>query len=186
MEQVLPHKSLRFFPIWNTYDSSHVIGFLNMVNFILERKKFVKNWLELGSFIGESTNLLLGYTNIEHIDCVDSSEYLISHFKKRHKKHIQENKCTIHHKTSHDFLTNIPQNYMDVVYIDGNHDYDFVKEDIELSFSKLQNDGFLCGHDYSPESNTFPGVIRAVDEFSQKHNSKPIRFIDSSWLMVKE
>jgi len=49
----------------------------------------------------------------------------------------------------------------DVVFIDGDHTYDFVKADILAWMPKVKSGGWLCGHDYRPED---PGVIKAVDE----------------------
>ena len=37
---------------------------------------------------------------------------------------------------------------LDYVYIDGNHAYDFVKEDLELWWPKLKSGGLMAGHDY--------------------------------------
>lgn len=50
---------------------------------------------------------------------------------------------------------------MDLVFIDGDHSYDYVKEDITTWQKKVRKGGLLCGHDYSPK---FPGVMRAVNE----------------------
>ena len=37
---------------------------------------------------------------------------------------------------------------LDFVYIDANHAYDFVVEDIKLWYPKVKSGGYLCGHDY--------------------------------------
>ena len=37
---------------------------------------------------------------------------------------------------------------LDFVYIDANHAYDYVVQDIQLWYSKVKPGGFLCGHDY--------------------------------------
>lgn len=37
---------------------------------------------------------------------------------------------------------------LDFVYIDANHAYEFVKQDIEIWFPKVKRGGYLCGHDY--------------------------------------
>lgn len=177
---------MRFFPHWNTYDPNQVIGFLNMINYILERKSIIENWVELGSLVGESANMVLGFPNIKHIDCVDACKELIKQVSARLNTQIKKNRCSIHHKLSADFLNEIPNNYMDVVYIDANHEYDFVKKDIELSFLKLKSNSFLCGHDYNLEHPAFPGSIKAIEEFSNKMGLKITRFVDNSWLMVKE
>jgi hypothetical protein len=39
-------------------------------------------------------------------------------------------------------------NSLDFVYIDGNHEYSFVKEDIELWYPKVKDGGIISGHDY--------------------------------------
>ena len=39
-------------------------------------------------------------------------------------------------------------NSLDFVYIDANHSYEFVKQDIELWYPKIKNGGYILGHDY--------------------------------------
>jgi hypothetical protein len=41
-----------------------------------------------------------------------------------------------------------PDESLDFVYIDANHAYDFVKEDIGLWYPKVKKGGILSGHDY--------------------------------------
>ena len=81
---------------------------------------------------------------------------------------------------------------LDFVYIDANHAYDFVVEDIKLWYPKVKSGGYLCGHDYinlnwydDPNfaenkkdkhiwnSDFYHGVFGvnpAVDEFCKKFN----------------
>lgn len=81
---------------------------------------------------------------------------------------------------------------LDFVYIDANHAYDYVKQDIELWYSKVSKGGYLLGHDYIAmdwynDPNFLPngkdkhiyaangfyfgvfGVNPAVDEFCKEH-----------------
>lgn len=56
---------------------------------------------------------------------------------------------------------------LDFVYIDANHNYEYVKQDIETWWPKIKKGGILSGHDYtSPNS----GVPKAVDEFVSVNN----------------
>lgn len=48
-----------------------------------------------------------------------------------------------------------------LVYIDGLHDYESVRRDIELWMPKVHSGGILSGHDYC---NDHPGVMKAVQE----------------------
>lgn len=61
---------------------------------------------------------------------------------------------------SADVSEHIPQ--VDFIFIDANHEYEFVKQDCELYWPKIKPGGFLCGHDYC---GGHPGVTEAVDEF---------------------
>jgi hypothetical protein len=83
-------------------------------------------------------------------------------------------------------------NSLDFVYIDANHAYDYVVQDINLWYPKVKIGGYLCGHDYVDldwynDPNFDPnkkdkhiysddfyhgvfGVNPAVDEFCEKNN----------------
>lgn len=52
----------------------------------------------------------------------------------------------------------------DMVFIDGSHEYEAVKYDIQKWKSRLTPGGLLCGHDYT---NIYP-VRQAVDELLPK------------------
>ena len=67
----------------------------------------------------------------------------------------------------------------DVVFIDMEHTYDAVKNDIELWLPKVRTGGYLAGHDYSP---TWSGVVKAVDEKFGKDN---IKTGDACWMYKK-
>jgi len=59
-------------------------------------------------------------------------------------------------------------NFFDFIYIDADHTYDAVKEDLGCWFPKLKKGGIIAGHDYCLKNVDQPneyGVIKAVDEF---------------------
>ena len=70
-------------------------------------------------------------------------------------------KAQILRKTSLEAAALVP-NDLDLVFIDGNHDYEYVKQDIALWQPKIRKGGILAGHDFNRE--IFPGVVRAVEE----------------------
>jgi hypothetical protein len=49
---------------------------------------------------------------------------------------------------SSDMASRFEDNSLDLVYLDGNHAYEWVKEDIELWWPKIKKGGVLTGHDY--------------------------------------
>lgn len=56
---------------------------------------------------------------------------------------------------------------LDFVFIDANHSYEFVRDDLEFWYKKVKKGGYITGDDYD---NTNFGVKKAVDEFSLKTN----------------
>lgn len=70
-------------------------------------------------------------------------------------------------------------NQLDFVYIDGNHSYDFVMNDITTWYEKIRTDGVIGGHDYN-----LPEVKRAVDDFAKTHN-KTIQTGNIDWWIIK-
>ena len=64
--------------------------------------------------------------------------------------------------------------HFDFIYIDGNHDYNFVKQDLNIWFPKLKDKGILFGDDYSRPY----GVQKAVAEFAYS-NKLIVHFTDN-------
>jgi predicted O-methyltransferase YrrM len=53
---------------------------------------------------------------------------------------------------------------LDMVFLDGQHEYEAVKADIEAWLPKIKPGGLLAGDDYQ---SSWPGVIKAVDELPE-------------------
>jgi len=70
-----------------------------------------------------------------------------------------------------------PDGCFDFIFIDANHDYPHVKEDIKLWLPKVKPGGFLSGHDYI----NWAGVKKAVDELLPDAEQVSVR----SWLWRK-
>jgi hypothetical protein len=77
---------------------------------------------------------------------------------------------------SKDIAPQIADASLDLVFIDASHDYDSVKNDIDLWLPKVRTGGFIGGHDYGHKK--FPGVKKAVDE----KFAKIFQYTDFVWL----
>lgn len=67
---------------------------------------------------------------------------------------------------------------LDFVFIDGAHDYDNVKNDVNAWYPKVKNGGIIAGHDY-----TIPSPVQqAVDEFFM---NKGIYLLKNCWIFNK-
>jgi 23S rRNA U2552 (ribose-2'-O)-methylase RlmE/FtsJ len=72
-------------------------------------------------------------------------------------------------------ITKFPDNYFDAIYIDADHEYPAVLNDIQAAFAKVKPGGWIFGHDFEMNNAktaacyTF-GVKRSAEEFCEKYN----------------
>lgn len=85
---------------------------------------------------------------------------------------------TILRMMSSDAVPSIPM--CDLVWIDGNHEYEYVCEDIRLYWEKVKDGGYLSGDDY----RTHSGVTRAVNHCIQE-NELELELGNRSWIIKK-
>ena len=102
-------------------------------------------------------------------------------------------------KLSNEAAKDFSDDYFDFVYIDANHSYGAVCEDLELWYPKVKTGAVFAGHDYrnivGKKANRFGevsicGVLTAVDEFCEKIGkeviaTEPRRRDPSSWYFIK-
>lgn len=103
------------------------------------------------------------------------------------KAHFIENTKDISHlrviNCSSDVAkSQIADNSVDLVFVDGDHHYEQVKRDLENYWPKLKAGGVLLGHDY--QSTPHPGVKRATDEVFGKDKLTLLK--NSSIFMVRK
>ena len=137
-----------------------------------ERKS---RYLEVGSFVG-TTAKLAADAGFKQITCIDTWEGgsdpndWINGLYQREGDRVYETfkantaglPVTAIRTTSFDAATTFGNESQDVIFLDADHSYEAVKQDIEAWYPKVRPGGVLCGHDYNPD--TYPGVKRAVHE----------------------
>jgi len=92
-------------------------------------------------------------------------------------------KCVFLKGESKDMVHKVEDNSLGFVYLDGNHTYDAVLNDLRIWMPKVKNGGIIAGHDY----NHIYGVQQAVDEFTQgKAHVLPEQHIENQgfWFYV--
>jgi len=75
------------------------------------------------------------------------------------------NNISIHREYSELAVKRFEDKYFDWVYVDGNHDYNYVLKDLELYYPKIREGGYISGDDFDLTS-----VRKAVRDFCIKHN----------------
>jgi len=127
--------------------------------------------LELGSNDGVSTSLFSTFA--KEVVSVDMN------ISERMKNILEKYKNIVFHKMSFDdFISIDSDNLYDLIYIDGNHDYDSINRDINNFKYKVKTGGYIAGHDYNSDTK---GVEMAV--YNHFPNKEVCIFSDSSWLI---
>lgn len=103
------------------------------------------------------------------------STYVMPHFIKNLKDHIDAGRCQPVRQFSYTF--SLPHK-VDMVFIDGDHRYETVVKDIKKANELLREGGLICGHDYDHPS--WPGVKKAVTEWVG-----PVEVIGCIWHAIR-
>lgn len=166
-------------------------GLIDLINYVEENSdkpfsEFVM--VEVGSFVGDSTRVFAqrckeihsvdpwqnGYDD-EH----DPSSYTwpMSMIEAQFDEVVQGCGNIIKHKMpSVEGAELFEDESIDMVYIDGNHLYEYVKEDIIKWSPKVKKGGFVCGHDWQHKKaqGVKPAVLETIGQPDKT-------FQDTSW-----
>ena len=89
-------------------------------------------------------------------------------------------------KMSQDAVTDFPDGFFDWVYIDGNHYYDYVLQDLKAWFPKVKPGGYLTGDDYLwRDENGQCSVATAVSDFLQSTHCREASSIGNQFILTK-
>jgi len=186
-------QSVRYMPAWNRNSGTGIAGLISLCFDIYHLNANASNWVEIGSYIGESALIFASFDYVKKIDCVDPFIVgsKIKDKEKRFKERLSyfmrsgQEKVLLHKETSESYAKKVKDYSLDVVYIDGDHEYTSVVNDLYLWYPKIKNGGFLCGHDYSKKpKHKHVGVTQAVDEFVDLHNLNIFkRYCDNSFMI---
>jgi len=148
-------------------------------------------FVEVGCYVGKSLSFLIEEVENSgkqmNIISVDLFVDLDNNFDLARMNKFLNNMFTVSDKfnliegDSFKLASKFLDNTLYFVFIDANHNYEYVKKDILAWFPKVKEGGVLAGHDYSSD---FCGVIEAVGEiFGTDWNKKYIN--ELCWLYEK-
>jgi len=135
--------------------------------------------VEIGSWKGKSSVAIASALNEGMLHCIDTfegSEEHIEHnilelFINNIKKY--EDKILYIKGKSKDVVNEFEDNLIDMLFIDGSHEYEDVKNDLNLYFEKVKSDGIILVHDTATnDSKGWEGPTKAVNEFIENNKTK--------------
>jgi len=158
-----------------------------------------KEGAEIGVKRGDFSKVLCQCNPILHLLCVDPwkeydelgspkmSQDKANKIHKRAKKTLQSFNVELIRKFSMDAVAGIPNNSLDFVFIDGNHTFDFIMQDLIEWSKRVRPGGIVSGHDYYRFRNA--GIVDAVDAYTRAHNIREWWLTDektATFFWVKE
>lgn len=127
--------------------------------------------IEIGTYRGVYALVYLEELDIKKVFLIDSYEGGASN--KEEGAHLllkdYEDKTEWIKAKSANVANRFNNESLDFVYIDGDHQYEAVLQDISLYYPKVKKGGLVSGHDYG---RRWRGVPIAVNEFCKKNNFK--------------
>lgn len=101
----------------------------------------------------------------------------------RFAEEIESGQVKVHRGYSSSVAGEFEDSYFDWVYVDGNHLYEFVKQDLELYYPKVRPGGYIAGDDYGGKGWWDNGVQKAVDEFVQNRPELRLTVIHKQFII---
>lgn len=123
-----------------------------------------KNIVEIGSYHGLSLSYIEKTKNL-----IYAVEPNVNNFKvlQENLKKFKNKKINLINKKSMEACENFPNDFFNMVFIDADHEFESVKNDIIFWTKKLKKNSILAGHDYD---NFWIGVRDAVNQTIKKEN----------------
>ncbi len=176
-------------------------------------------FVEIGTHIGNYANEIVSIRNDSVLYCIDPyihyddykdglnnsvGDKTYEETKKMLTTKYGEHRVKFIRKFSENAVNDIPDN-IDFLYIDGNHQYKYVKKDLELYFPKVKNGGIIIGDDAVDTNESLRneegdiyfnwngsdsygnyGVIKAFREFLEDKNVKLSFLQGNQYFVMKQ
>lgn len=166
--------------------------FRPMIDYLQQNYQQSLTGIEIGVYHGVNSLRMFQNLPIKHLYLVDpylpyeeNILFLPKSFDTALKKlEPYHDRITPLQMKSEEAIYYIPE-YLDFVYIDGNHSYEHVKRDISLYYPKIRLGGVIGGHDIA-NNPLSKDIKRAVEEFCIKNNLKYYVKIPDWWIVKPE
>ncbi len=179
--------------ITNDYFSSHSFNFFG----IMKKKKPFFEYLEIGSFEGNSAIFVAKNFPMSKITCIDpwikTSEYAeelnFIDVEKNYDENVREFKNIKKIRMTSDSFFETNSNMFDIIYVDGYHYGPQVLKDLRFSWKFLNPDGDLICDDYiwnlSEKTDITPCF--AINKFlGEINNEFTIKKVSNSQIFIKK
>lgn len=90
-------------------------------------------------------------------------------FNRNISTYYLQDKCVIKRGFSGEIVPTFQDNFFDIIYVDGNHETEFVYNDGCMAFEKVKSGGYIVFDDYI---NRWPQTMVGIDRFLEVYKDK--------------
>jgi SAM-dependent methyltransferase len=178
----------------------------NSRTFVLRRLPKGSVCAEIGVFQGEFSQQILDKTRPRKLHLIDPWRYqpgpdysaswyggdshdqrfmdaVYEEVCRRFQPQITSEVVQIHRKPSAEAAADFPENHFDWIYVDGDHHYEAVLQDLSAYRPKVKPGGYVAGDDYGSGGWWKGGVKRAVDELISSGAFEPVLIKNSQFIL---
>lgn len=166
-------------------NATGLITHRDMLGYWLNQNGLLGVGVEVGSAAGQFAAHILSTWQGKELHLVDPwenlppNEYLENHDHVDYEKWFQDcralaaqdPRAKLHRMRSVEAAKEFPASTLDFVYIDGNHSYGHVMEDLDAWCPKVRRGGLISGHDFytNIEGGNYCQVDAAVIRWMKEH-----------------
>ena len=174
-------------------------------NYLLQRMPERSVCAEIGVYEGEFSRQILEVAEPELLHLIDPWEHSDEHpeslfgglgpkgqtsmddryeqVRAEFAEEIKAGRVKMHRDLSAPASEKFEDSYFDWIYIDGNHLYEFVEQDLELYYPKIKPGGYIAGDDYGAEGWWGNGVQKAVDDFVSRRPGLTLEVVQNQFII---
>ena len=104
----------------------------------------------------------------KHVQNQETMDARYNGVMQRFKKEIESEQVIVYRDYSANFLRQLPDDFLDWIYIDGNHLYEYTRLDLNLSIKKVKPGGLITGDEWDNKGWWDNGARKAVNEFLER------------------
>jgi len=141
-------------------------------------------YLEIGAFAGGSASLIASHPKVTKVISIDLGVPIDKSIPMSNVLKFKHNNCNYEYiqgdstdKETINTLKNITSN-VDILFIDGNHSYDWVIQDFNNYVGFVKNNGYIIFDDYQ-DSQYSPDVKLAVNDLIKTLDTKKFEILGS-------
>jgi len=204
-EQTLEYLMKKFYLVANADSPARLRFKRNNLGYLF-KELGLKTGAEIGVYTGHYSEVLCRAHPEMKLYCIDpwrvydseveepfgQNQKALTGFYEETRERLSPYNCEIIRKTSMEAVNDFKPGSLDFIYLDANHDFKHVTEDLDAWAGVVRAGGIVAGHDYGHYKHKDKGLAakKAIDNYVRKNNVEMLFLVNqnyqTTWFFVKQ